>query len=238
MSTQTGTPAGWYPQPDGQQRYWDGSKWTDSYAPAAAVVIAPKKPWFKKKRIMIPLLGLVAIIAMASAGGGGSTKTPVAQTDAAAPAAPVPAAKAAPAAPVPAAKAAPGIGSKVLDGKFEFTVTKVEKVGPSFAGQFGTKEVAQGEFIIVRVNVKNVGNEAQMLDSSSQKLINSAGQKFDPSTAIMSIKGADKFFLTNINPGNSVMGAPVLFDVAAGTKIASIELHDSPFSDGVKVAIK
>jgi len=27
------TPAGWYPQPDGQQRYWDGELWTEHFAP-------------------------------------------------------------------------------------------------------------------------------------------------------------------------------------------------------------
>ena len=32
------TPAGWYPDPSGsgQQRYWDGSAWTEHYAPGAA----------------------------------------------------------------------------------------------------------------------------------------------------------------------------------------------------------
>lgn len=29
-------PAGWYPQPDGQQRYWDGELWTEHYAPGPA----------------------------------------------------------------------------------------------------------------------------------------------------------------------------------------------------------
>jgi hypothetical protein len=27
------TPAGWYPQPDGRQRYWDGESWTEHFAP-------------------------------------------------------------------------------------------------------------------------------------------------------------------------------------------------------------
>src|ERR1035437_4062893 len=30
------SPAGWYPQPDGQQRYWDGEQWTENTAPGAA----------------------------------------------------------------------------------------------------------------------------------------------------------------------------------------------------------
>ena len=35
------TPAGWYPQPDGQQRYWDGDQWTENFAPGAAPVTTP-----------------------------------------------------------------------------------------------------------------------------------------------------------------------------------------------------
>lgn len=184
------------------------------------------RPWFKKKRfILLAAILLIVIIAVASGGGGSKTPDPAtgtAQTKVE---------------NAPKAAALPGIGTKVLDGKFEFVVTGVERPGKSFAGQFGTKETAQGEFIIVRVTVTNVGNEGQMLDSSSQALFNSKGQKFAPSSAIMSLKGADKFFLQNINPGNKVAGAPVLFDVPVGTKIANIELHDSPFSDGVKVKV-
>ena len=30
------TPAGWYPQPDGQPRYWDGEDWSEDSAPDAA----------------------------------------------------------------------------------------------------------------------------------------------------------------------------------------------------------
>ncbi|MFF3419391.1 MULTISPECIES: phospholipid scramblase-related protein [unclassified Streptomyces] len=41
MTTQSNTPAGWYPDPNGKsqtQRYWDGSQWTDQEAPAGQQV--------------------------------------------------------------------------------------------------------------------------------------------------------------------------------------------------------
>jgi Protein of unknown function (DUF2510) len=31
-------PAGWYPQPDGRQRYWDGELWTENFAPGVPAV--------------------------------------------------------------------------------------------------------------------------------------------------------------------------------------------------------
>ena len=48
-------PAGWYPQPDGTQRYWDGEAWTAHHAPLPAPAthgglpagyhsVAPKSP--------------------------------------------------------------------------------------------------------------------------------------------------------------------------------------------------
>ena len=87
------TPAGWYPQPDGQQRYWDGEQWTENFAPGgtpvAASVVANSavgatdkaaRPWFKKKRFVLPGIA-VAIIVAANLGGGGTDSTNVAAVD-------------------------------------------------------------------------------------------------------------------------------------------------------------
>jgi hypothetical protein len=96
--------AGWYPQPDGQQRYWDGEAWTQSFAPGVTgppeVVVKPVRPWFKKKRFILPAVGVALIIIASTAGGGSKDATPTASA-AAAPttAAPAPAVKAAVAKP-------------------------------------------------------------------------------------------------------------------------------------------
>lgn len=197
-------------------------------AKAAKAYSKATRPWYKKKRIILPLavLLLILIIQLMTRGS-----TDEASTANAGPAAAAPTQAASPDSGIP------GIGAKVRDGKFEFVVTGVERPGKTLTSQFGTTETAQGEYVIVRVSVTNIGDEAQMLDSSGQRLINDKGQEFSPSSAIMSLKGAEKFFLQNINPGNTVAGAPLLFDVARGTKIATVELHDSPFSDGVKVKV-
>lgn len=47
---QAAAPAGWYPTPDGQQRYWDGSTWLDTPPPPAAGGATPAK---KKRRIFV-----------------------------------------------------------------------------------------------------------------------------------------------------------------------------------------
>lgn len=61
--TDNNTPAGWYPQPDGTQRFWNGSAWLDLPDPTASAV-APKRT-IPKKPIII---GLV-VLALAAGGG-------------------------------------------------------------------------------------------------------------------------------------------------------------------------
>lgn len=90
MSQQT--PAGWYPQPDGTQRYWDGLEWTNHVAPSAGAGPTPPnmaqpqpaptpsaaaKPWFKKKRVIIPVGVLGALIAIGATQGGGGGQAAV-----------------------------------------------------------------------------------------------------------------------------------------------------------------
>lgn len=82
------SPAGWYPQPDGRQRYWDGQQWTEHFAPAhegaqgqgvpqsSATGNTPKRAWYAKKRVLIPgaLVALIVVIGALSGGGDDPTK--------------------------------------------------------------------------------------------------------------------------------------------------------------------
>lgn len=85
--------AGYYPDNNGVQRYWDGNAWTDQTqgprAPTGATATAtasnPKadakaakayakasRPWYKKKRWWTAIIVLIIIIAAAAGSGGGS----------------------------------------------------------------------------------------------------------------------------------------------------------------------
>lgn len=129
------------------------------------------------------------------------------------------------------------MGKSVRDGKFSFVVTSAEQPSKSFTDRFGTRQSAQGEFVIVRVNVTNIGYDARTLTATDLYLVDEAGQRFATSSAISSLAGAEAIFSHKINPGHTVNNAPVLFDVAPGTVIASIELHDSMTSTGVRVRL-
>lgn len=136
---------------------------------------------------------------------------------------------------VNAPKKAYAMGQPAKDGKFTFVVTKVTNsrhIGDSLTGSD-----AQGRFVVVTVNVTNHGTKAQLFDASSQHLI-AAGKTYD---ATENVFVDDKAFLNNINPGNGVK-AQLAFDVPAGETGASIPkqvvLHDSPFSNGVRINLK
>jgi hypothetical protein len=128
------------------------------------------------------------------------------------------------------------IGQPARDGKFEFTV-KSSKCGVRTVGTSLLGAEAQGQFCLVTVNVKNIGKESQMFDGSSQKAYDAKGTEYsaDSTAALYANKNADTF-LNDINPGNQVTGV-VVFDIPKNVKITKLELHDSPFSGGVTVAL-
>ncbi|MFD8531482.1 DUF4352 domain-containing protein [Streptosporangium canum] len=130
----------------------------------------------------------------------------------------------------------PGIGDPAKDGKFSFKVTKVEKGVERVGGEYLGSD-AQGQYVLVHVTVKNIGDEAQLFSDSSQKLIDARGRQYDADSgaAALGLKNSNAF-LNNINPGNAVSGI-LLFDVPKEFRIKAIELHDSAFSDGVTVAL-
>jgi len=262
------SPAGWYPQEDGRLRYWDGQQWTEHFAPgqapsptgaptprvegaAPAADVKPARPWFRKKRVLIPA-GLLALVVFGSAlsGGGGTEGTdaaPVAaESSTSAPAAkvaPRPTAKvpttAAPATNAPAAKPAPPksqVGKPVRDGKFAFTVRSV-KCGIAVVGDNPYLQVkAQGQFCAVQLTVENIGDEPQSMFADNQYAFDTKGRKFSANSMASMADESSQVLWEEINPGNAVKGK-VYFDLPKGAKLTSLELHDSAFSGGVKVRL-
>jgi hypothetical protein len=134
-------------------------------------------------------------------------------------------------------KQAAAVGTAVRDGKFEFTVSKVQcgvpSVGPAALGQN-----AQGQYCLVTVKVSNIGDKPQTLDSSSQYGYDPAGRKLSPDDAagLYANPAGGGAFLNEINPGNAAT-AVLVFDIPKDGKLTRLELHDSPFSGGVSVKV-
>ena len=132
---------------------------------------------------------------------------------------------------------AAGVGTAVRDGKFEFVVDGIE-CGVAEVGSEYLKKTAQGQFCLVSVGVKNIGDKPQMFLGDNVSLFNAQGQEYsaDTEAGIYLDSTAGATFLEEINPGNQLSGK-VVFDIPAGAVPASLELHDSAFSGGVKVAL-
>ncbi|MGW4634190.1 DUF4352 domain-containing protein [Nocardia sp. NPDC004415] len=132
------------------------------------------------------------------------------------------------------ASAAPA-GTEVRDGKFSFTVTKVDPPVTTVGDNQFLQKTAQGEFILVYVDVANTSTVAQQYFGSNQKLIDDQGREFanDTSAEI----NVNEQLTAEINPGNKI-SMVLVFDVPTGTVPAAVEFHDSAFSNGVRVALK
>lgn len=212
--------------------------------PPAAQPPAPKKGNTKLVLgIVAGVLGLCCVggvVAVAVSGDDsvgaktGAAAEPAAAKTAAGKAAP--AAKPTSKAPAPKKPAAPGLGDPVRDGKFEFTVTKLDCSKTKVGSQYLNKK-AQGKFCQVSLTIKNIGKEAQLFHGSSQKALDAKGTEFSNDGAAELYANDDSAtFLNEINPGNSSKGK-LIFDVPKGTKLTTLELHDSPFSGGVEVSL-
>lgn len=185
--------------------------------------------WVKKHKILTVILVLVFLSVIGGAAGGGN-KTSTTNTDNSKQSNSTTSTNNKPA----MAK----IGEAARDGKFEFTVKSVE-CGKASVGtnQYLTKQ-AQGQFCLLSVTVKNIGNEAQSLFSANQKLLNNQGQQYaadDVATTYAAPQG--NTWYSNINPGNSVEGV-IVFDIPKDQAPTVAELHDSAYSGGVKVSLQ
>jgi len=83
------TPAGWYPQPDGQQRYWDGQQWTENFAPGVSPGTpegissetapgAARKNWFLRHKVLTAIGAVLLLGIFSSLGSLGTKSEPVA----------------------------------------------------------------------------------------------------------------------------------------------------------------
>lgn len=201
----------WTPGPAQKQKGWPG-----------------RHPVLLTFLVIFGVLMLIGIIAAAGSSTPATTAAPGSDESSAAP-------KATPTKAKPKAKSQARIGQPARDGKFQFTVTRVQPgVAQVGSADFGKK--AQGQFVFVHVTVTNVGNEARTFDGSSQYAYDKVGRKYEASTEAAIYLDDSQSFLEEINPGNTVKGI-VIFDMPKGTIPTVLELHDSAFSGGAKVSL-
>lgn len=187
-----------------------------------------KVSWFRKHKVLTVILVLVVLGGIgAAAGGGGSNKNSSNGSSSST-------------SSDSQAKIVAKIGQPARDGKFEFTVKNIKCGVPNVGESYSTK-TAQGQYCLLDVTVKNIGDQAQSLYSGNQYLYNAQNQKYSADdlatidAAPLGSTGSSWF--NDINPGNGVEGV-IVFDIPKNQTPVSAELHDSVLSGGVKVNLQ
>lgn len=214
---------------------------TPQYPPHGSVPPGgyPPPPKKKSNTLVIVLAVIGAIIVLCGFGscvvalsGDDSDDT---ATTTSANAAPAPG-EASPADEPPKSDVAPA-GSAVRDGKFEFVVTAVDAPVKTVGDNPYLQKTAQGEYILVHINVTNISDQPQTYFADNQKLIDSQGRTFNNDSMAAINVNPETSIGSPINPGNT-LPVTIAFDVPPGTVPAALELHDSMFSGGVKVSLQ
>lgn len=209
------------PSPHGGQQAPDGQ-----YAAPTNGAGVPKKKKGPLKWLLggcgliVVFIVLIAACAAVFGGGGGgdeSTDTTPAQEETTASDAD---AEEEPAEDAPAEEA-PAEEEAATSDKFTIAVSGVERassIGDEFIG-----EEAQGEFVIVTIDYTNTGSEQVSVSSSDFKLVGSDGTEYgDSSDALMGAGDLDVLIFEDVNPGSTLSGKVLVFDVPEGTEASSL----------------
>jgi hypothetical protein len=87
------------------------------------------------------------------------------------------------------------------------------------------------------MSVANIGTEAQRFADGLQKAYGPEGNLYAADTGAGVVANGNGDAIWNVvNPGNAIT-AKVVYDLPVGATLATIELHDSGFSRGVKVQL-
>lgn len=102
------------------------------------------------------------------------------------------------------------VGQLVKVGDMEYTVNS-KSTSQNVGGDFGKN--ASGVYLILNVTVKNTGKKAITVDANFFNLLKGETEYSSDSSAGIYANTDAKFFLTEVNPGNSITGN-VVFDVS------------------------
>lgn len=247
------TPAGWYPDPErpGQQRYFNGSEWTEhrqAAAPPAGPPAmppstargpaspqfsgSPKKQWWKRPWVII-LGAIIVIVAIASGSSDNSSKSGSSTND-------------------PSAGSASKSGGSSSN---KATDDNTPHVGPSGSvrvdalvwrlqsarttktigdQQYGLGAKANGVFVVVKLKVHSTKTDSVTLSDDVVHLeVNGKTYDADSDGSVAAIgAGKQPFFLDTLGPDSNRTGT-VVFDVPPKvlTKTPEVRFNELGFGE-------
>jgi hypothetical protein len=215
----------------------EGQPPIDPRAAAAAQKAYAKatRPWFKKKRFIIPI-ALVVLFAIIGLGGGGedADSTTSASVESSDSGADNSKASASEEKPAKAEKAKPGsknnpakIGQTISLEGTKYTVKNARK-SATVGGEF-MQEKADGVFVIVTLTIENTKDETKTFSDSAAKFVTKDGKSYatdtDGTVAVMGMN-EEPLWLADMQPDLPKTGQ-LVFDVPpAKVKASSLEVSD------------
>ncbi|MFY1688597.1 DUF4352 domain-containing protein [Plantactinospora sp. WMMB782] len=120
------------------------------------------------------------------------------------------------------------------DGDLEFRVREL-RCGLTEVGDPLVSQLAVGQFCVVDLAVRNLGNRPATFQDTLQVAYGPAGQRFGVDSSAGLLANADRLgFLSEINPGNRVTGV-VVYDIPPDARIVRLRLRASATSPGIQV---
>ncbi|WP_018347724.1 DUF4352 domain-containing protein [Longispora albida] len=129
------------------------------------------------------------------------------------------------------------LNNPIADEGMEFTVTKVD-CGVNRVGNEYLNRMAQGQFCLVTLGIRNVGKDPLVFHGQFQLAHGPGGYRYAPDGTASVLASLDTAApgTTEINPGNG-METMIAFDIPRSATLSELELHESRYSPGVRVKV-
>jgi hypothetical protein len=189
-------------------------------AKAAKVYAKAQRPWYRRKRIIIPLGLVVLAIAGTAVGGGGSDTTGTGSTDAV------------------ANSSSGGSGDDGAAGKVGQALTNAgttyKVTGVETTQTIGDPDLlgarADGVFVVVDLQLTNNKDETKTFLDSSAKIETADGKQYEPSDKALMAIGDESLMLKDIQPDLTTRGK-IVFELppskASGSTLVIEDLWGS-----------
>jgi hypothetical protein len=128
------------------------------------------------------------------------------------------------------------LNESVRDGKMEFVVKSFNCDQSTIGGEYAKTDTT-GKFCIADVSIKNISDKPVYLSSSDQKLFSVDEKEYAVDTEASIYLEDNSVIFDELNP-DVLLEGKLVFDVPKELEVSHLELHDSPFSGGVKVNLK
>jgi hypothetical protein len=127
------------------------------------------------------------------------------------------------------------IGQPARDQTLEFTVRSVH-CGQTSLGSEPAAPTPAGQFCLVAISVRNVGNGQETYADQNQKALSPQGTPYFDDTMAGVMVRPDNPLSEPLEPGGH-LDATLVYDIPKGERIDRLQLRDSAFTGGVEVRI-